>query len=178
MRKDIFTRVLKDHRNRIYSHALRCLRDPDDAADVTQEAFLRLWRRGPDIEEDRLAAWLTRVTHNLCIDHARRTRTVHTYFGTPDIEAANSLAAAPEPESFPETDQQRALLDALETLPPETRSILLMHYFQGLKLREIASTLDMNLNSVKVRVHRARKTLRLILDDVSGTPSTAKWMTG
>ena len=58
MNRTTFNRVLADQRNRIYGHALQCLRDPDDAADVTQETFLRLWRRGPDVDDERLAAWL------------------------------------------------------------------------------------------------------------------------
>ena len=174
MRKEIFNRVLKDHRDRIYGHALHCLRNPEDAADVTQEAFLRLWHRGPDLDESRLAAWLTRVAHNLVIDHARRARTVHTYLGAPDTEAVQGLAAPPTPDH----DGQRALLDALQTLPPETRSMMMMHYFQGLKVREIADHLGLNINSVKVRIHRARKALRMVLDDAHGDASTAKRMTG
>ena len=57
------------------------------------------------------------------------------------------------------------MLAALQSLPAETRSIMLMHYDQGLKLREIADLLGKNVNSLKVRIHRARKALREILDD-------------
>ncbi len=166
MDRTTFNRVLTDQRHRVYSHAMQCLRDPDDAADVTQEAFLRLWRRGPDVDDERLAAWLTRVTHNLCIDHSRRAKTVRNRLGRPDPTALDELSTRPE-QIDPAGDRRQEMLDALETLPAETRSIMLMHYYQGLKLREIADMLGKNVNSLKVRIHRARKALRDVLDETT-----------
>jgi RNA polymerase sigma-70 factor (ECF subfamily) len=172
MDRTTFDRVLRDQRHRVYGHAMQCLRDPDDAADVTQEAFLRLWRRGPDVDDERLGAWLTRVTHNLCIDHSRRAKTVRNRLGRPDPTALDELATRPEP-IHPAREQRQAMLAALATLPAETRSIMLMHYYQGLKLREIAELLGKNVNSLKVRIHRARKALREVLDEAAADPVAA-----
>lgn len=175
MDKKIFNQHLAAHRNRVYSYALYCLRNAQDAEDVTQEAFLRLWRSGPEIEEPRLKAWLTRVVHNLCIDETRRRKSLHANLGQPDTLALEELVAPAternDPEQALRLDQrQRMLLDALATLPPETRSVMLLHYFQGMKLAEIAETLGKKLSSVKVQIHRARKSLRLVLDDLKETP--------
>ncbi len=175
--------MLEEHRDRVYGHALYCLRDPDDAADLTQEAFLRLWRRGPEIDEPRLAAWLMRVVRNLCIDHVRRRRTVVVHFGRPDPDALDQLPDGDGPDTGPshgvaQQESRREMMAALATLPPETRSIMLMHYWQGMKLHEIATALDLNLNSVKVRVHRARKALRAVLDEQAAETATAKRMNG
>jgi RNA polymerase sigma-70 factor (ECF subfamily) len=172
MDRTTFDRVLRDQRNRIFSHAMQCLRDPDDAADVTQEAFLRLWRQGPDVDDERLAAWLTRVVHNLCIDHARRSKTVRNRLGRPDPTALDELSTRPV-EIDPAGERRETLLAALATLPAETRSIMLMHYYQGLKLREIADLLGKNVNSLKVRIHRARKALREVLDEAAADPVSA-----
>ncbi|MEZ4389163.1 MAG: RNA polymerase sigma factor [Candidatus Krumholzibacteriia bacterium] len=173
MTREFFQDLLREHRDRIYSHALYSLRDRDDAEDVTQEAFLRLWRTDPDVPPERLGAWLTRVAHNLCIDHVRRRKTVRVYFGRPDPDALDSLAAAAAVESPPEALGQE-LLDAMESLSAETRSVMLMHYQQGLKLREIADLLDQNVNSLKVRIHRARKTLREVLERPGQPPLAAR----
>jgi len=167
MERTRFEGVLRDHRDRIYGHALRCLRDADDAADVTQEVFLRLWRRGPDWDDpDRIAAWLTRVTHNLCIDRTRRGQTVERYLGRPDPDALAELPAtgAPAPDAACDRGPDAALAAALDALPPASRSLVLMHYWQDLKLREIADTLEVSENTLKVRLHRARKALRALLD--------------
>ena len=178
MNRTTFNRVLADQRNRIYGHALQCLRDPDDAADVTQETFLRLWRRGPDVDDERLAAWLTRVVHNLCIDHTRRAQTVRNRLGRPDPTALDELTASPDARHT-DNDERQEMLAALQTLPAETRSIMLMHYYQGLKLREIADLLGKNVSSLKVRIHRARKSLREVLDETaSGNPTPARRESG
>jgi len=170
MKQTFFQQVLREHRDRVFSHALYSLRDRDDAEDVTQEVFLRYWRTDPDVPDDRIGAWLTRVVHNLCIDHSRRRKTIRAYFGRPDPDAMEHLVAT-TPDL--QTDQLgHELLTAMQALSPETRSIMLMHYEQGLKLREISELLDANVNSLKVRIHRARKTLREVLAN-PGRPSLA-----
>ena len=63
---------------------------------------------------------------------------------------------------------------ALGTLPAETRSIMLMHYYEGLKLREIADLLDKNVSSLKVRIHRARKSLRAVLGETGQAPAATR----
>lgn len=175
MDKKIFNQLLAAHRNRVYSYALYCLRNAQDAEDVTQEAFLRLWRSGPEIEGPRLKSWLTRVVHNLCIDETRRRKSLHANLGRPDSLALEGLVAPVTERNDPEQalrleQKQRMLLDAMATLPPETRSVMLLHYFQGMKLAEIAETLGKKLSSVKVQIHRARKSLRLVLDDLIEAP--------
>lgn len=176
MKNEIFQKLLEQHRDRVYSHALYSLRDPDDAADVTQEVFVRLWQQLEEIDEDRTGAWLNRVVHNLCIDQARRRKAQRTHFGTPDTEATDRLVAPRDglhdPEKALHLDRrQAALLEAMETLTPETRSVMVMHYFQGLKLHEIADQLDKTVSALKVQIHRARKSLRLVLAAPDAPPS-------
>ena len=164
MDKQTLQQHLLEHRDRLYSAALYVLRNEQDAEDVIQEAFLRLWRFPGRIEPDKVPAWLRRVVHNLCIDQTRRRKSLARHLGRPDESALESLRAEPEIPLREPDPQQQELLEALATLTPETRSILVMHYFQGLKLTEIAQMLEMNPSSVKVRVHRARRALRLVLE--------------
>lgn len=183
MNKPRFTELLQTHRNRIYSHALYCLRDPEDAEDITQETFVRLWEQQQPIDPDRTGAWLTRVVHNLCIDQTRRRKAIRSNFGQPDTTACENLKAPKnaiyDPEYQLDLDQrQAALLDALATLPAETRSIMIMHYFQGMKLQEIATALDKTVSALKVQIHRARKSLRLVLTTSLDRSRGAKMETG
>lgn len=92
------------------------------------------------------------------------------HLGRQDVYALEQVcdpnAHAAEPGSpVAMTEEQDSLLAAMATLPEETRSIMIMHYYQGLKLTEIAEMLELNVNSLKVRIHRARRTLRLALTD-------------
>lgn len=175
-----YNRVLHEHRDRVFSRALYVLRDREDAEDVTQEAFLRLWRTGAEVPPDRAGYWLQRVVHNLCIDQTRRRKVIRTRFGQPDTEAAERL---PDPEAHTAwsdglDDTQEALLAAMSTLPAETRSVMMMHYFQGMKLREIAEALGKTVAALKVQIHRARKTLRPLLEAEGFRAPTARSETG
>jgi len=164
-----FRKILTAHRDRIFSYTWYCLRSREDAEDVTQEVFLRLWNQGPEFTPDQAESWLIRVAHNLCIDQSRRRRTVRTRLGKPAEQMTEAIPHPGGPWSDPEANLQQTglrqeILSALATLPAQTRSIMLLHYFQGLPLREIARITGKNPSTIKVQVHRARKALRLVLE--------------
>jgi len=168
MKHSTFTELLANHRDRVYTQALYSLREPCDAEDVTQEAFLRLWRQGSDVPADRVAPWLAHVTRNLCIDQCRRRTAARRHLGVADSDAVDELVSAAGTDDDPLRnldldDRQRQLVDALQTLPAETRSVMLMHYFEGRKLADIAATVGKSVSAVKVQVHRARHSLRLAI---------------
>ena len=182
MRKQNYKNLLEEHRDRIYSYSLYVLRDQEDAEDVTQEAFLRLWKHG-DFEIENAEAWLVKVAHNLCIDQLRRRRTVATHLGQPDVNALDGLVQPQDSWNDPGRNLHRAqvrkdILHALDTLQEETRSVMLMHYFQGLRIQDIAQTLGKKTSTVKVQIHRARKALRLVLEAGADSALAAKRETG
>lgn len=176
MDRNTFTKLLKLHGDRIYSYVLYFLGEREEAEDATQEVFLRLWQRCPATDQSGAAAWMMKVAHNLCIDAVRRRgRERKRIRAIPAHSLANLPARASsqtDPEQCLQLDErQRLLLSALATLPATTQSVLLMHYFQGLKCREIAHILDVGESTIKVRIHRGRRALRQVLtptgDDVS-----------
>lgn len=177
-----YTRLLCEHRDRVYSRALYVLRDREDAEDVTQEAFLRLWQQGDGIDPQKIAGWLARVVHNLCIDQTRRRKVVRTRFGRPDPAAADLLPAGGalgDPEWSLRLDQrQQLVLDAMATLPAETRSVMMMHYFQGLRLQDVAAALGKTETAIKVQVHRARRSLRAVLEQDADLAPLVRRQTG
>lgn len=179
MKHSTFTELLESHRDRVYTQALYSLRDRHDAEDVTQEAFLRLWRQGGEVPADKVAPWLAHVTRNLCIDHCRRRAVARRSFGVAVPEATEDLVASAGGDDDPLRnldldDRQRQLLDALQTLSAETRSVMLMHYHEGRKLADIAAALGKSLSSVKVQVHRARNSLRLAVGNGGTEPAAAQ----
>ncbi len=165
---DTFEKILAEHRDRVFSYAFYVLGNRQDAEDVTQDVFIRLWRNLGDIDLSRRKSWIMSVAHNRCIDLARsRKRTVHRR-EDPDMLATDTDSAPVSLEMNPglrseSRETRRLLLQALRKLPVRSRSMLVMHYYQGLKYRTIGEMLDLNINTVKVEVHRARKELRKIL---------------
>lgn len=178
MDKITHNRLLRSHRSRLLSHARYCLRDEHAAEDVIQDAFLRLWQSDPAVKPEASGTWLMKVVHNLCIDSMRRQKAQRRNFGIPVTDQYEHLATSENSTWDPERnlhldDRQRILLQAMETLKPETKSILLMHYFQGLTMAQISDATGKSVSALKVQFHRARKSLRLVLDELRA-PNTAQ----
>ena len=168
MKMGVFQNLLMEHKDRIYSYALYFLRDRDDAEDVTQDVFIKLWEHKDRIDKQRMVAWMMRVTHNRCIDIIRQRKGNQRLNGTDGY--LERTVADDHPGAHPETvfeasETQRMLLTAMDTLPERTKSMLLLHYFQGMKYEEIGEILDARVSTVKVAVHRGRKALKEVLSD-------------
>jgi RNA polymerase sigma-70 factor, ECF subfamily len=167
MEKTAFAQLLRRHRDRVFSHAWYVLRNREDAEDVVQEVFSRLWTHGDGVDPDRASAWILRVAHNACIDTVRRRR---PHSGTETLESECAAGASDDPwnpadpeQAFAFHEAQKSLLDAMECLPEMSRSLLLLHYFQGLPYETVGEIAGMSTNAVKVAIHRARKSLKRVL---------------
>ena len=168
MRKGVFQNLLREHKDRVYSYAFYFLRDRDDAEDVTQEVFIKLWEHKERIDQRRLVPWMMRVTHNRCIDMIRQrkgNRRLNGAGGFLEQTVADADPSAHPGSRLEASETQRLLLEAMDALPERTKSMLLMHYFQGLKYEEIGGILNAKLSTVKVAVHRGRKALKEALSD-------------
>ncbi|MHC4452099.1 MAG: RNA polymerase sigma factor [Planctomycetota bacterium] len=142
----------------------RDLWSPEDARDLTQQAFLQLHRSRHDFRGDgNLRSWLMTIARNLKFDYMRQVR------------RRPPAATIEDPESGPEVadESQRRLLarDALEhaiaRLPENQQDVIRLYWFEHLPYAEIARKLDASESAVKVRAHRAYKALREILEDES-----------
>jgi RNA polymerase sigma-70 factor, ECF subfamily len=154
-----FEQLVERHRAIVFRVAARIV-GPDDAADVSQDAFLRAFHRLDGFKaEAPFVRWLLQITHNVALDYlARRQR--H------DIEPLAPEPASPDaaPERQPVSElERRERQDRLEIklrmLPETYRSLLVLRDLEELPYEDIAHVLDMPLGSVKGRLHRARAEL-------------------
>jgi RNA polymerase sigma-70 factor (ECF subfamily) len=130
------------------------LGNTQEAEDVSQEAFLRLWQHAPDWEpRAKLSTWLFRVAHNLAIDRLRQRRPVDT-----DVDVATDSARPSRVLDRRRTAER--VRAALALLPDRQRSALLMSHYEGLSNPEIADILGVSVESVESLSSRARRTLR------------------
>ncbi len=169
--QDAFARLVEANQNKIYTLALRMTGDPEDGADLAQEAFLRAWRGLPSFqEESSFSTWLYRLTSNLCIDFLRREkrRKAAVPVASLDDETGSAPADVPDHRFSPEGELERrelrsALEQALLKLSDEHRQILVLRELEGLSYAEIAAQLALEGGTVKSRIARARLALRNIL---------------
>lgn len=140
------------------------LRNPDEAEDVAQDAFLKYWQRGAGVERPR--EWLLRVARNACLDRLRTAarRGIHVVDTSVEIEADGGR----DPSWHYEQNETGERLGALiARLPEPQRSLVVLFDVQGVKGEACARILDINVNQVKVYLHRARRRLRRELEQES-----------
>lgn len=164
-----FESLMTAYENRIYSLALRSTGSEQDAADITQEVFLRAWKNLDSFRGDSsLSTWLYRVTSNLCVDFARKKAAEGMPSSIDDEESpAADLADASrmaQPEAAAENSELREELQfALAQLSEEHRRVVLLRDVAGMTYTDIARTLGLEEGTVKSRLARARAGLRKIL---------------
>ncbi len=164
-----FESLMTAYENRIYTLALRSTGSEHDAADITQEVFLRAWKNLDSFRGDSsLSTWLYRVTSNLCVDFARKKAAegVSTSIDDEESPAADLPDASrmAQPEAAAENQELREELQiALAQLSEEHRRVVLLRDVAGLTYADIAHTLGLEEGTVKSRLARARAGLRKIL---------------
>jgi RNA polymerase sigma-70 factor (ECF subfamily) len=169
-----FELLLNRYRGAIYNLCFRMTRHPEDARDLAQEIFIKVFSLLDRYDEDyAFSSWLFRIATNHCIDFLRRNRLrfLSLEGGTrlEDDEIEFQLpASGPHPDSVL---QRKEALDRLEEviaeLPPHYRVITLLRHDQELSYEEIASILDLPLGTVKARIHRARNMIQKMLKNRS-----------
>jgi RNA polymerase sigma-70 factor, ECF subfamily len=162
-----FERLYRRHRREVYGAVLRDLRDPEEAEDVTQIAFLnafRAMRRGEEPEKPR--AWLVTIARNVI---RRRYRTMS---GRPQEVALDPEAAVDLTEVGGPTAGEIAA--AMRRLPPNQRAVILLREIKGRSYSEIAHELGLSLSAVETLIFRARRSLSEALEIADHAPVTKR----
>ncbi len=165
--RDALAPLMGRHYRRLYRIALSYLRQPDDALDVVQEAFVKAFQSASRWDGSAEAGpWLARITVNLSIDRWRRNRRrVQTFTPLAESDHAVSLAdLGPSPDRRLEgREAGERVAAALRDLPERQRAVVVLRHYQDMSLAEIAQTLGMSLGTVKSSLHRALGRMRTVL---------------
>ena len=160
--------IVRSHTRRIYNLCYRFTTHREEAEDLTQEVFLRVFRtlKSYDASQGALGVWLHRVARNLLIDHYRATRkqrlAVSLEDALPHIEQKESGAPRPD-DALARTELSALLQQALARLSPELREAVILRDLQELEYREISQVLDIPDGTVKSRINRGRAELGKLL---------------
>ena len=168
-----FEVLVTDNEKRIYNLCRRLTGNPEDAAELTQEAFLNAWRGlGRFQGESSFSTWLYRLATNACIDFLRREKRRQNLSMTVslDDEEEARQVELPDERYSPEgelerAETRRAVAAGLEKLTPEHRQVLVMRELSGLSYAEIGAVLGLEEGTVKSRIARARNALRKVLTE-------------
>jgi RNA polymerase sigma-70 factor, ECF subfamily len=157
--RDAFTELQRGSIDRLYAIARLILRDSDRAQDATQEALIAAWRGLRGLRDpDRFEAWLRRLLVTACYREARsQKRRVRAEGRVRPIETETA-----DPARM--TADRDELDRAIESLAPEQRALIVLHYHLGLPMHETAVALGLPVGTVKSRLHRTKQQMRATLE--------------
>lgn len=154
MTEETYTKAVYRNNRRLYLLALSFVGQQEDAEDVLQNVFLKLWRSGTSYQDDtHLDKWLTRVTVNESKSLLRKA------------SKKNVPLDALELPYVDKTQEGAEIVAAVMRLPPSLRSVIHLYYFEELSVKDIAGLLHLGQSTVKTRLYRGRCLLRKYLKE-------------
>lgn len=166
--QEAFGELVRLYEKKVYALTLRMCKNPDDAAEAAQEAFLAAWQglkffRG----EASFSTWLYRLASNACVDLLRKEQR-HRAAAGPSLNDEDTYMDIADDAATPQELAERSELreqieEGLQSLSPEHREVLILRELHQLSYDEIAQTLDLDTGTVKSRISRGRKALRNFL---------------
>ena len=166
-----FAELVELYQEKLYHMAYRMLNNKQEAEDVVQETFLRVYNNLYRYDENqKFSTWIYRIATNLCIDLLRKRKLVYSLDAeSSDYEGLDGYSMIPSDHRTPESElliseTQSIIHKAIEQLPPKYKSVMVLRYIHELSLQEVGDILDMPVTTIKTRVHRGREYLRKKLE--------------
>lgn len=164
-----FRELVERHKLSVLNLCLRFVGNKQDAEDLAQEAFIRVFQAAPNYEvKAAFTTWLYRITVNLCLNHQRRKKILHFFSldqGKNSQHQASygvhDFADQQRPDAdFERKELQQIVHQAILSLPENQQSVLILHRYHDLSYKEIADVLATTVSAVESRLHRAKENLK------------------
>ncbi|MDZ7263892.1 MAG: RNA polymerase sigma factor [candidate division KSB1 bacterium] len=177
-----FRTLVERHKLTVLNLCLRFTGNRDDAEDLAQDVFIRVYQAAPRYEiRAAFTTWLYRIAVNVCLNHQRRKKILN-FFSLNNRHSSSGAVENHLPELVlpqrPDSDLERKELqqlvqNAIESLPENQKSVLILHRYHDLSYQQIATVLQTTVSAVESRLHRAKmnlkKQLRAIAHELDAT---------
>lgn len=154
-----FAQLVERHSKLFFSAAYRMVSNPEEAEDIVQDAYIKLWQRPEAFDPSKgvkFTTWFYRVVTNLAIDQTRK-RKPQVKSEVLDVMADKAPLAD---EQLSESDEQAMLEDAIQRLPERQKAALNLCFYEGLSNKEAAEILDVGVKALESLLMRAKKSLK------------------
>ncbi|MHA0858098.1 RNA polymerase sigma factor SigW [Paenibacillus sp. CMAA1364] len=166
-----FAEIVELYKDKIYFLGYRMLNNRQEAEDVVQETFLRVFKSLDRYDPNqKFSTWIYRIATNLSIDRLRKRKPTYSLDADMnDQEGLDGYSILPGDDRTPESEvllseTKQIVYKAIESLPVKYKSVMILRYLQEMSLQEISDVLDMPVTTIKTRVHRGREFLRKSLE--------------
>jgi RNA polymerase sigma-70 factor (family 1) len=163
MKSSEFKLLVMPYSSRLYRMAFRLMNNREEAEDIVQEVYVKLWgMRNVLSTYNSIEALAVRITRNLCLDNLRRRKVNQNAMKAEQMkEGMHSVSPAEELEKKEEAEMIHTLIAAL---PEPQRSLVHLRHLEGKEYEEISEMVNMNVNAIRVSISRARKQMREMLE--------------
>ena len=152
--------LLRSYRPRVASFIAKIVRDPGEVDDLTQETLLKVAGGWENFRGDSaLSSWILQIASNVCADYYRR-KSARPQLSNTEKPLSVKPASVNLTKGYEKKEMGECIVNYIDSLPESYRKVLIRHDMEGLKFKIIAQSEGVTENSVKVRLHRARKKLR------------------
>ena len=159
-----FNLIVDEYQQRLYWHIRKMVTNHDDANDVLQDVFVKIWKALPKFKGDsKFSTWIYRVAYNTCLDRLKKNKRqqytveINEYTEHQVKTLDNAL------DKIEAKEREQTIQDCLALLPSEDSFLLTLYYFEELSLDDIGKIVDLKPNNVKVKLFRSRKKLATVL---------------
>lgn len=163
---ECFNHLVEHYSKPVFTLICRIVRDQEDAEELTQDVFLKIFRSLKDFQGNSLfSTWLYRVAYNTAVSHTRKKKQEFLYMEEQTIQ---NISDRDVDEAFEHTvteNHLQALHQAIDRLSPDERGIITLFYMEEKTIDELAEVTGLSSSNVKVKLHRIRKKLYLMLNN-------------
>jgi RNA polymerase sigma-70 factor (ECF subfamily) len=153
----LLTRCIKEHKENVYRLAYSYVKNKEDALDIVQDSIYKAMTHIDGLKDpEAVKSWFYRIVVNTALDFLRRNKKVRTM----DHETIEMHVSGTE-DDYTNFDLTRTM----EELPEKYRSVIVLRYFEDMKIEEVAAVLGENVNMVKTRLYQALRVMRIKMDD-------------
>lgn len=159
-----FSYLVEKYQDIVFSIALKVLKNREEAEEMAQESFIKAYKSLNTFKGTaKFSTWLYRIAYNTCISEVRKKKP--HFVSTSDVQITDETDEI-NIDGNPEENRAKCVKLALEKLPADEYTLIMLYYFEDHSIEEISKVTRLSESNVKVKLHRARKKLYSILGDM------------
>lgn len=156
--------LVNQYKNFVYSLAFKMVKNSEDAEEVAQDSFLKAYKSLKSFNEDsKFSTWLYKITYNICLDYLRKNKIILADIYANDVVKNLDSDDITAIKLIEKKELKSAVQNCLNQLPNADAFLLSLYYYEDLSIKEIALIMNLNSNHIKIKLHRSRKKMALIL---------------
>jgi RNA polymerase sigma factor (sigma-70 family) len=159
-----FSYIVEKYQNIVFSIALKVLKNREDAEEMAQESFVKVYKSLHTFQgKAKFSTWIYRIAYNTCISETRKRK--QHFVSTEDVQIKDDTEEM-NLDGIPEENREKFVKAALDKLPEDEYTLVLLYYFEDQSIDEISKVTGLTESNAKVKLHRARKKLYTILNNM------------